>query len=111
MPSTHRTYWVYILANQPHGTLYIGVTNSLRRRVWEHRSGSIQGFTRRYGLKTLVFFEEYRDITNAITRETTLKGWRRSRKVELIERNIRFGPTSAVTGIDPADCNPREPAF
>ena len=85
MPATHRSYWVYIVTNRPHGTLYIGVTGSLKRRIWQHRQGEIEGFTRRYGLKRLVYFEEFRDVHNAIARESALKGWRRERKVALIE--------------------------
>jgi putative endonuclease len=86
MPPTHRSYWVYILTNHPHGTLYVGVTNSLQTRVWQHRTGADEGFSKRYGLKQLVYFEDFRDVTNAIARETALKGWKRSRKVELIEQ-------------------------
>jgi putative endonuclease len=84
------TYWVYILASKPHGTLYIGVTNSLVRRVWQHKQRSDDGFTARYGVDQLVYFEAFRDITNAIAREKVLKGWRRDRKIELI---IRDNPT------------------
>ena len=87
MPPLHKSYWVYILTNHPHGTLYIGVTNSLDRRVWQHRIGVREGFTRRYGLKQLVYFEEFRDVRNALARETELKGWLRQRKIELIEKD------------------------
>jgi putative endonuclease len=83
---THR-YWVYILASKPNGTLYIGVTNSLQRRIWEHKNGMISGFTKQYGLKTLVYFEEFRDVTRAIAREKELKGWLRTRKIELIRQD------------------------
>ncbi len=86
MPPAHRDYWVYIITNQPHGTLYLGVTNSLERRIWQHRSGAIEDFSKRYGLKRLVYFEQFRDVTNAIARETELKGWKRDRKVALIEK-------------------------
>ena len=58
---THRTYWVYILASKPHGTLYIGVTNSLERWVWQHKTGATDGFTRRYDVNRLIYFEEFRD--------------------------------------------------
>jgi putative endonuclease len=85
MPPLHRSYWVYILTNHPHGTLYIGVTNSLERRVWEHKTGMREGFSKRYGLKCLVYFEEFRDVHNALSRETELKGWLRLRKIELLE--------------------------
>jgi putative endonuclease len=85
MPVTHRSYWVYILTNRVNGTLYIGVTNSLERRMWEHKNGKNDGFTKRYGLNRLVYFEEFRDVTNAIARESQLKGWLRRRKIALIE--------------------------
>jgi len=77
---------VYIMASAPQGTLYIGVTNDLVRRVWEHRIGAAPGFTKAYGLKRLVYFESHDDITAAIQREKQLKKWRRDWKVELIER-------------------------
>ena len=87
MPPIHKSYWVYILTNHPHGTLYIGVTNSLERRVWQHKTGMQEGFAKRYGLKRLVYFEVFRDVGNAIERETDLKGWLRVRKIELIEKD------------------------
>jgi putative endonuclease len=58
--------WIYILTNRPNGTLYIGVTNNLIQRVWQHREGVVPGFTKRYGLKRLVYFEAYDDISVAI---------------------------------------------
>ena len=85
MPPIHRNYWVYVITNRPHGTLYIGVTNSLERRIWQHKTGAKEGFSRRYGLKRLVYFEQFRDVHYALKRETELKGWLRRRKVELIE--------------------------
>ena len=81
-----RTYFVYILTNHPHGTLYIGVTNSIRRRIWQHRNGTNAGFAHRYGLQRLVHLERFEDVQNAIRREKEIKGWLRRRKVELIER-------------------------
>jgi putative endonuclease len=83
--ATHRSYWVYILASQRNGTLYVGVTNSLERRVWQHKSGTIEGFTKQYGLNRLIYFEDFRDVTNAIAREKQSKGWLRRRKLALIE--------------------------
>jgi putative endonuclease len=77
--------WIYIMTNQPNGTLYIGVTSDLARRIHEHRIGAIDGFTRRYGLRQLVYTEEYPDITSAIRREKVLKHWPRARKVRLIQ--------------------------
>ena len=78
-------YYVYILASRKHGTLYIGVTNDLVRRVYEHKKDVIRGFTSRYRVHLLVWFESYDDITNAITREKELKTWRREWKINLIE--------------------------
>jgi len=79
------TYFVYILASRCNGTLYIGVTNDLERRVSEHRNGEAQGFTKRYGVQRLVWYEAHGDINEAIARETRIKGWRRAWKIELIE--------------------------
>jgi putative endonuclease len=79
-----RHYYVYIMTNRPNGTLYVGVTNDLARRVFEHREGLVEGFTRRYGLKRLVYFEIHEDVTVAITREKLLKTWLRAWKVRLI---------------------------
>jgi putative endonuclease len=76
--------WVYIVTNRPNGTLYIGVTSNLARRIWEHREGLVEGFTKRYGLKRLVYVECYDEIGAAIQRETSLKHWPRSWKVNLI---------------------------
>lgn len=84
---THCTYWVYVLASKPHGTLYIGVTNSLERRVWQHKTKSVAGFTARYGVDQLVYFEEFRDVSNAIAREKQLKGWLRDKKIALIQKD------------------------
>jgi putative endonuclease len=80
-------YFVYILANKPQGTLYIGVTNDLARRVGEHKEGLVPGFTKRYGIKMLVWFEQYGDINDAIAQEKKLKRWRRDWKKNLIERD------------------------
>ena len=82
-----RAYFVYIMTNRRLGTLYIGVTNNLVRRVWEHRCGLIDGFTRKYRLKRLVHFESCGEILVAIEREKRLKRWRREWKIELIERD------------------------
>ena len=57
MPPIHRSYWVYMITNHPHGTLYVGVANSLERRIWQHRIGIQEGFSKRYGLKHLVYFK------------------------------------------------------
>ena len=79
-------YWVYILANKHRSTLYIGVTNDLERRVAEHKLGEVPGFTQRYQLKHLVWFEHFREIDEAIATEKKLKGWLRSKKNALIEK-------------------------
>ena len=80
--------WVYIMTNRANGTLYLGVTSDIARRAWEHREGVAEGFTRRYGLKRLVYVERHEDIAAAIQREKTLKHWPRAWKVNLIlERN------------------------
>mgnify|MGYP003383437090 CR=1 FL=1 len=80
------TGYVYMTASQKHGTLYIGVTNSLGRRVPEHKSGAGSGFTARYGVTRLVWYEEHFDIRDAIQREKSLKRWPRRWKIELIEK-------------------------
>ena len=80
-----RTYYVYILASQRNGTLYVGVTGDLSRRVWEHKEGLTPGFTSKYGVLRLVWYEDYPDISDAITREKRLKRWRRAWKLRLIE--------------------------
>jgi putative endonuclease len=80
-----RCYWVYILASKPRGTLYIGVTNDLIRRIEQHRAGVGSAFTRRYRVHILVWFEMFGYIDAAIQREKTLKEWPRAWKVNLIE--------------------------
>ena len=78
-------YYVYILASLS-GTLYIGITNNLERRMVEHKEGLVGGFTSQYGVHRLIYFETYRDVRNAIRREKQLKGWRREKKIALIEK-------------------------
>src|SRR5882757_1355002 len=82
--SIERSYWVYIVASQIGGTLYIGVTNNLVRRVYEHRMGLAEGFTK-HGIHRLVYFEQCGDIESAILREKRLKKWNRAWKIQLIE--------------------------
>ena len=72
------------MTNRPNGTLYVGVTNNLARRIWEHREGVAESFTKRYGLKRLVYAERYEDIRIAIQREKNLKHWPRAWKIKLI---------------------------
>jgi putative endonuclease len=76
--------WVYIVTNRPHGTLYVGVTSDLPRRVWEHREGAADGFTKKYRLKRLVWAERQDDIRSAIQREKNMKHWPRAWKIDLI---------------------------
>lgn len=83
--SREYAYFVYILASKRNGTLYVGVTSDLYGRMSEHRDGLIPGFTQRYGVKTLVYFEEHDDIEEAIRREKRIKRWRRAWKIALIE--------------------------
>ena len=78
-------YWVYILTNKPRGTLYVGVTSDLIRRSYEHREGLVAGFTTRYGLKMLVYFERFDTPQAAIQREKNIKHWPRRWKLELVE--------------------------
>lgn len=80
-----RTYWVYILASRRNGTLYVGVTNDLARRAYEHRMGQGGSFTRRYSVKHLVWAEEHTEINEAIAREKQIKRWERAWKLRLIE--------------------------
>ena len=81
-----RSFFVYILASKPYGTLYIGVTNDLYRRVGQHRARAVPGFTKRYGVDKLMYFEAFDAIEDAIQREKSLKEWRRQWKINLIER-------------------------
>ena len=78
-------YYIYILASRRNGTLYIGVTNDLRKRVYEHKNNLIEGFTKRYGIHQLVYFEKTENIESAIKREKQLKAWKRAWKIRLIE--------------------------
>jgi putative endonuclease len=81
---TQKLYFVYILASLS-GTLYIGVTNDLQRRVWQHKQHEIEGFTNEYEVDRLVYYEPFFVVSNAIAREKQLKGWRRGKKIALIE--------------------------
>ena len=81
-----RVFYVYIMASQRNGTLYTGVTGDLARRAYEHREGLIKGFTSRYGVKMLVWYEDFPTADEAITSEKRIKRWRRAWKLELIEK-------------------------
>jgi len=80
-----RQFYVYILSSRS-GTLYIGMTNDLRRRIWEHKNKLLGGFSTQYAVDRLLYWEEFVDARNAIAREKQLKGWRRERKVRLFEQ-------------------------
>ena len=82
----HMEYYVYLLASGPHGTLYVGVTNDLIRRVFEQREGLADGFTKKYGVKTLVWFESTGSVVSAISREKQIKNWKREWKLALIQK-------------------------
>ena len=82
--SSMRGGWVYIVTNRPNGTLYVGVTSNLSQRIWQHRAGEFDGFTKRYGLDKLVWYECFPDIRDAIQREHNMKHWPRAWKVRLI---------------------------
>ena len=78
---------VYILASKRNGTLYVGVTSDLIRRIWQHKSDEIEGFTKKYGVHTLVYFESHESMDDAILREKRLKKWNRDWKIRLIEES------------------------
>ena len=77
---------VYILASERNGTLYIGMTSNLQKRAWEHKNDLIEGFTKKYGVHRLVYYELHQDMMSAITREKQMKKWNRAWKEELIEQ-------------------------
>ena len=83
--TVEKEFYVYILASQRQGTLYIGVTSALAQRVWQHRIKAVDGFTTRYHVDQLVYFERHADAASAIQREKQLKKWRRAWKIRLIE--------------------------
>ncbi len=80
-----KQFFVYIMTNKRNGTLYVGITNDLARRVYEHKHKLLPGFTAKYGLDKLVYFDEFSDARQAITREKQIKGWLRVKKLALIE--------------------------
>jgi putative endonuclease len=81
-----KTYYVYVLASKRNGTLYIGVTNDLERRLYEHKNNLVDGFTKRYKVHHLVYYESVNDVNAALQREKQLKRWSRKWKTELIEK-------------------------
>ena len=81
-----KNYYVYILASKQNGTLYAGMTNDLQRRIYEHKHGLVEGFTKKYNIHNLVYYEEANDVKVAIEREKQIKKWNRKWKLELIEK-------------------------
>ena len=81
-----KSYYVYILASERNGTLYIGITSNLAKRIWENKNKAISGFTSKYNTDKLVYFEEFQDINLALGREKLLKSWQRKWKMDLIEQ-------------------------
>ncbi|MBA3004788.1 MAG: GIY-YIG nuclease family protein [Desulfurivibrio sp.] len=77
---------VYILASRRNGTLYVGVTSDLQKRVWEHKNNLVEGFTKRYGVHVLVWYELHEDMVSAIAREKAIKEWKRRWKLQVIEQ-------------------------
>jgi len=82
-----KIYCVYILANKRNGTLYIGVTGNLQKRIWEHKQKLVEGFTKKYNIDKLVYYEQTGNAYSALTREKQLKKWNRKWKLNLIEKN------------------------
>ncbi len=98
-------FWVYIVASKS-GTLYIGITNDIDRRMAEHKSGEFEGFASKYGCNRLVYYEKYQDAHRAIGREKQLKGWRREKKINLIEsQNPRWADLAEHWGQQMAFAN------
>lgn len=80
-----RDYYVYIITNKPKGVLYTGITNNLERRMWEHKTKQVKGFSQTYCLDKLIWYEHTNDVNEAISREKQIKNWKRQWKIELIE--------------------------
>lgn len=84
---TDKQYYVYIICNKRNGTLYTGITSNLIKRIWQHKNGLVEGFSKRYSIKLLVYFEAHNDVEEAIFREKRIKKWNRKWKLNLIEKN------------------------
>lgn len=82
-----KNYYVYILASERNGTLYVGVTSNLIKRVWQHKSGEVPGFTSEYNVHQLVYYEIHNDVMMALKREKNIKAWKRAWKLGLIDHN------------------------
>ena len=90
LKNMRKSYYVYILTNNS-GTLYIGITSDLIKRIWQHKNKIVKGFTEKYNISKLIYYEEYSDPENAILREKQLKKWNRHKKIELIKKvNSKF---------------------
>jgi putative endonuclease len=98
-----------MLASGRNGTLYIGVTNDIARRTWEHRNGEVEGFTKKYGVHILVWYEMHGDVHAAIAREKQLKGWNRAWKIRMIEKKFRL--ERSIRQNAGRNCVARSPAF
>ena len=85
-----KQYCVYILASKKNGVLYIGVTSNLQKRIWEHKNNVVEGFTKKYFVHKLVYFEQTSDVNSALLREKQLKKWKREWKINLIEKENPF---------------------
>jgi len=92
-----KSYFVYMVTNKGRTTLYIGITNSLKRRVSQHRQGEISGFSKRYNTNRLIYYEQYNDVRDAIAREKQLKGWSRNKKDALVYKTNPKWTDLAVT--------------
>ena len=99
-----KNYYVYMMTNKRNGTLYTGMTSDLIRRVYEHRTGIMEGFTKKYGLKLLVWYEQHHDVNEAIKREKNIQAWKREWKLKLIESvNPHWNDLYAeITGCQPS---------
>jgi putative endonuclease len=82
---TQKQYYVYIMTNKS-GTLYTGVTNNIEKRIYEHKNKMVEGFTKKYNINRLLYFETFSDVYSAIAREKTIKGWLRKKKIELVKK-------------------------
>ncbi len=82
-----KNYYIYIIANKKNGTIYVGVTSDLVKRIYEHKNKLVEGFSSKYGLDMLVYFEETNDVNSAIKREKQIKSWKREWKINLIEKD------------------------
>jgi putative endonuclease len=90
-------FWIYIVTNRNHTVLYIGMSNRLSRRTWEHREGAKSGFASKYQRRKLVYYEHYRHVRDAIARESQLKKWSRAKKISLVNR---LNPCWEDLGVD-----------